>query len=113
MMSIRRAVSALFAVGIALGVPATAVADAGAAGQPPRAAHHCYTVEQARVELARRAAAVTPGKKVRLMVPVCQSTGTARCDAPSHTLLCGQFCQDCDGLVCSQPYFSEYACGSC
>jgi hypothetical protein len=111
MMSLRRAVSALFVVGLALTAPAAAAADAGAAGPAPKALHQCYTVEQARTELARQAAA--PGQKGRRMVPVCQSTGGTQCDPSGHTLYCQYMCQDCDGLVCSQPYFVWSACGSC
>lgn len=115
MLILRRAVSALFAAGLALGVPAAAAANASAAPAPQGVvgARHCFTKEQAPLELARQAAAVKPGHKAHLMVPVCQSTGTSRCDAPSHTLMCGQSCQDCDGMVCSQPWFSEFPCGSC
>ncbi|MEV4440766.1 hypothetical protein AB0K09_17430 [Streptomyces sp. NPDC049577] len=111
MMSLRRAVSALFVTGLALAAPATAAADARAAGPAPTARHQCYTVEQARTELARRAA--EPGHRGRAMVPVCSSTGATQCDPGSHTLFCQYMCQECDGLVCSQPYFQWVACGSC
>ncbi|GGV03532.1 hypothetical protein GCM10010260_45380 [Streptomyces filipinensis] len=114
-MRLSRALPALFALGLALGMPATAAADALAAGPPAKLhRHHCYTPDQARTELDRRAAAaVKSGKKGRVRVPVCENSGTSRCDAPNHRLLCGQWCRDCDGLVCSQPWFSEYQCGSC
>ncbi|MEU1624932.1 hypothetical protein ABZ746_06190 [Streptomyces sp. NPDC020096] len=98
-------------MGLALAAPATAAADASVAGPAPRAQHHCYTVDQARAELARQAA--TPGHTGRQMVPVCQSTGATQCDPSGHTLYCQYMCQDCDGLVCSQPYFVWSACGSC
>ncbi|MBT2385875.1 hypothetical protein [Streptomyces sp. ISL-11] len=110
-MSLRRALSALFVVGLALTAPAAAATDAGAVGPPPQAPRQCYTVEQARAELARQAAA--PGRKSRQMVPVCQSTGATQCDPSGHTLYCQYMCQECDGLVCSQPYFVWSACGSC
>ncbi|MEU4928645.1 hypothetical protein AB0G54_19360 [Streptomyces yokosukanensis] len=115
-MRLRRALPALFVLVFALGMPATTAADALAAGPVAKVGQHrCYTREQARAELDRRsaAAAVESGKKVRVMVPVCESSGTSRCDAPNHRLMCGQWCRDCDGLVCSQPWFSEYQCGSC
>lgn len=47
------------------------------------------------------------------MVPVCQSTGATQCDPAGHTLYCQYMCQECDGLVCTQPYFTWVACGSC
>ncbi|WP_189953953.1 hypothetical protein [Streptomyces alanosinicus] len=114
-MRLRRAVPALFALVFALGMPASAAADALVPAPTAKVQQHrCYTPDQARAELDRRtAAAVASGKKVRVMVPVCESSGTSRCDAPNHRLLCGQWCRDCDGLVCSQPWFSEYQCGSC
>jgi hypothetical protein len=113
-MRLGRALPALFALGLALGVPAAAAQAAAAAPAVKVQRHQCYTPDQARTELDRRtAAAAGSGEKVRVRVPVCESSGTSRCDAPAHRLLCGQWCRDCDGLVCSQPWFSEYQCGSC
>lgn len=69
-----------------------------------RASTH-FQLAQSCAESLRGEAVVIP------QAEVCSSTGAVYCQAPIW--YCQYQCQDCNGLVCSQPFFRWVACGSC